>query len=496
MIENKKFYCKECGYQFPPELVELIKKKVIVYCEKCGTPFSMEGISLKKDYFKYIREKERRKQYINKFTPPLEKIIQFLNKISFIPVLILTIVAFSMIGTIVLFPKEWVAILIKQFCLGFSSLFITIYDMKYLSKKIENKEYDSILLDSFLWGIAGCILFGTGVIILIKGLLIIFYNILKISNKENSTYQFGLLSLKSLNRSSALLGFEFIIISLFFLAQDIYYEEGVLILPELIPLIGFGIISIIALIIDYSGGKKFKPEKNLKISSFFKFLILGILGSLFFGVGALIIIKSILILLMAIIFGSNKILSDKKEIPLKSKTEIDIIPRRELRIPDLSNKKDGSLAEREEIKEIEKSKIQQEEKNINKQIQEVKLKINESLLPVKDDKDKKVIKQYFTRIFTILSKDIRQKINELKIPKKEKKMIMKELAFLTAEEQAKYMTYIINIYGTEIPEKLIDRVKKLPNLKPKYYEQIIEQLKSMDPEERIRFIEFLEKYSN
>ncbi|MHA1336933.1 MAG: hypothetical protein ACTSVV_01725, partial [Promethearchaeota archaeon] len=154
------------------------------------------------------------------------------------------------------------------------------------------------------------------------------------------------------------------------------------------------------------------------------------------------------------------------------------------------------LAEREEIKEIEKSKIQQEEKNINKQIQEVKLKINESLLPVKDDKDKKVIKQYFTRIFTILSKDIRQKINELKIPKKEKKMIMKELAFLTAEEQAKYMTYIINIYGTEIPEKLIDRVKKLPNLKPKYYEQIIEQLKSMDPEERIRFIEFLEKYSN
>ena len=80
----------------------------------------------------------------------------------------------------------------------------------------------------------------------------------------------------------------------------------------------------------------------------------------------------------------------------------------------------------------------------------------------------------------------------MKISKKEKKQLLEELAFLTKEEQIKYINAIINLYQ-EIPKKLIQRIRKLPNVKPNHYDKIIDQLKHMDSEEQIKFVEFLEE---
>ncbi|MFX1587746.1 MAG: hypothetical protein ACFFC1_06305, partial [Promethearchaeota archaeon] len=124
--------------------------------------------------------------------------------------------------------------------------------------------------------------------------------------------------------------------------------------------------------------------------------------------------------------------------------------------------------------------------------EKMELRLHDSLLPVKDEKDKKIVKEYFSKIFTLISKDIRKQIKSLKIPNKEKKDILKELAFLTEEEQGKYIGALAELYK-ELPRKLIERIRKLPNVEPRHYDKIIEQLKYMDAEEQINFIQFLEK---
>lgn len=49
------------------------------------------------------------------------------------------------------------------------------------------------------------------------------------------------------------------------------------------------------------------------------------------------------------------------------------------------------------------------------------------------------VKKYFMRIYTVLSKDIRDKLKDLDLSKDKKKKIKKELAFLSKEKQLEYL---------------------------------------------------------
>ena len=57
----------------------------------------------------------------------------------------------------------------------------------------------------------------------------------------------------------------------------------------------------------------------------------------------------------------------------------------------------------------------------------------------KDLEEISEIKKYFSRIYTVLSKDIRDKLKQLKVSKEKKKKIRKELAFLPKEKQIEYL---------------------------------------------------------
>ncbi len=48
-------------------------------------------------------------------------------------------------------------------------------------------------------------------------------------------------------------------------------------------------------------------------------------------------------------------------------------------------------------------------------------------------------KKYFTKIYTVLSKDIREKLKKLNVSKKKKKKIRRELAFLPKKKQNDYL---------------------------------------------------------
>jgi len=63
---------------------------------------------------------------------------------------------------------------------------------------------------------------------------------------------------------------------------------------------------------------------------------------------------------------------------------------------------------------------------------------------ISDDLDKNfeeigIIKKYFSRLFTVLSKEIHEKLINLNISEKVKKIILKDLAFLTEEKQKEYL---------------------------------------------------------
>jgi len=66
------------------------------------------------------------------------------------------------------------------------------------------------------------------------------------------------------------------------------------------------------------------------------------------------------------------------------------------------------------------------------------IRINEDL-EEKDLEDISEIKKYFMRIYTVLSKDIRDKLKKLDLDKEKKKKIKKELAFLSKEKQFEYL---------------------------------------------------------
>ncbi len=535
-MSKKMYVCRECNYAFPDELSHLIESNVQVYCERCGSPFILEGVVFKPAQTPYMRKKKPYQAISEKKSSNLEKLIQFLNKISFIPLFIFTFVAFGLISQIAIY---WDAgILFEQISQGLMGLFLLIYDRAYISHKVKEKKYNEIFLDSFVFGILGCILYGLGVIILIKGIFIIIYVITDSKNKDLKKYDLGLLAKNSLNYFSAKAGFLIILFGIFRIYSDGIYiprmSDWRIILPFNIEIpsillfyFGFLLIALSVLLIDSRTKNEIKEKQQFKFKDSAKFFFLGIFGIIFYAAGIFILLKGVLLFFLFLgkpkeksriestvtkpayiaptppipptppilvhrkIEHPERVSLEEKEIKIKLvekpiETQAPISPEEE---------KIGSEPEKIEeitIKELEEIPLKIDKEERAKREIEYNLKLHESLLPVKDEKDKKLVKEYFSKIFVLLSKDLRKQITDLKVSKKEKRELLEELAFLTKEEQVKYIDAIVRLYR-EIPKKLINRIRKLQNVKPKHYDKIVEQLKYMDVEEQIKFVQFLEE---
>ncbi len=55
-----------------------------------------------------------------------------------------------------------------------------------------------------------------------------------------------------------------------------------------------------------------------------------------------------------------------------------------------------------------------------------------------------VVKRYFHRIFTVLSKDVRERLMSLNLSKDDLKEVKKELAFLSEDEQKEFLKELAN----------------------------------------------------
>jgi len=327
----------------------------------------------------------------------------------------------------------------------------------------------------------GCVIFGIGVLILIKGIFIFFYVISNEDNKDLKGYDFGLLMIRSLNNFGAVGGFVIVLLglNLVFLGA-IGGPTGGHMGMQLSTIIVLMVLSSIALFVALINKNILAEKEKFEFSDFLQVLIIGVIGVLFAAAGIFILLAGVLIFFMQFGEPTKKAPTVPVAVPIREeeKKEIEEIPRVPIqKLPE----------EQPVFKEEEKEKMKA--KDLRKK---TKLKIHESLLPIKDKKDKELITEYFTKIFAVLSTDLRNQVLDLKISKKEKKDLLKEVAFLSAEDQIKYVEGLVNMYQ-EIPVKLINRIKKLPNVKPKHYGKIIQQLKFMDMDEQVKFILFLEE---
>jgi len=55
-----------------------------------------------------------------------------------------------------------------------------------------------------------------------------------------------------------------------------------------------------------------------------------------------------------------------------------------------------------------------------------------------------VVKKYFSRVYTVLKPDIRDRLENLNIPEKKKRKLKRELAFLSEEKQYEYLDELCN----------------------------------------------------
>jgi hypothetical protein len=522
---DKLYICRNCQYVFPKGLSKLIENEVQVYCEMCGTPFSLSGVSFKQTSLSEpVETIDRPSKYgmIDKERSSLDKAIKSFNKFDYIPIIV-----FSIITLILSFfnfrTSGGIMLIISSYLIVFSSLLIIIYDSRFISPRIKSNSYDEIALDAICYGILGCIIYGTGVIILIKGILIFIYTAKNSERGDHKVYQFGLKLKNSINNFSAKAGFVILLLVL----NGVYFSGiKISILPIFtalfndfilkIILASLILMSLIILIIDLKLRKKLYNKIEFTGADVVRTFILGVLGTVFLSIGIFILLKSILLLLLFVgkpidLNGKLKIKEPEtnivpvqKELPKEPKVEqikkeeipeerLDSIPS-EPKPQIISAEEKIPEEETEEVKIIEEEPEKEIAKDIipKKKVEDIKLRLHESLLPVKNEKDRKVVKEYFAKIFNIISKDLRKQILELDIPKKERKSLLKELAFLAEEEQLNYLELLRNLYK-EIPMKLIERIRKLPDIQPKYYDKLVEELKYMDNERQIEFVQFLEK---
>ncbi len=70
----------------------------------------------------------------------------------------------------------------------------------------------------------------------------------------------------------------------------------------------------------------------------------------------------------------------------------------------------------------------------------------------KDFEEINAVKKYFARIFTILSKEVREKLMNLNVSEEKRKTLKKELAFISKEKQKAYLDELSLIYNRTIKD--------------------------------------------
>ncbi|MHA2475168.1 MAG: hypothetical protein ACXAES_18240 [Promethearchaeota archaeon] len=258
----------------------------------------------------------------------LSRFIFFLDKISYIPALSVSIIFLLFSFEILIKPLNWIDLFSTYLLGALIGFLIYNYDKNKISPKINNQEYDNIVLDTFCLGIIGCIFHGTGIIILVKFLAIIYYkyDVITLRNKEVMKRSDLYLEIKlydSLNSLASMAGF--VIISL--VLYNVGFNSIINTFTQVVsgnfqvlfdPFIIFLLAAVVILLFNH------KNNEFLDIGVYYdskvgtKDLVTGVIGCCFYGSGIFIMLKGIILVLI----HDNKKSYNKGEIVKRVKDKV------------------------------------------------------------------------------------------------------------------------------------------------------------------------------
>ncbi len=238
----------------------------------------------------------------------LNKFIFFLDKISYIPALSVSVIFLLFSFEILINLLDWIDLFSTYLLGALIGFLIYNYDKNKISPKINNQEYDNILLDTFCWGIIGCIFHGTGILILVKSIAIIYYRYGEITlrTKEVMKQRDLYLEIKfydSLNALASMAGFVIILL--------VFYNVGIKSIITTFtqvvsgnfqvlfdPFIVFLLAAVVILLFDHKN-KEFLDigiyyDSKVKTND----LIKGIIGCCFYGSGVFVLLRGIILVLL------------------------------------------------------------------------------------------------------------------------------------------------------------------------------------------------------
>ncbi len=261
----------------------------------------------------------------------IKKSIHFLDKISYIPALSVSIIFFIFFLKILVNPFDWIYLSSTYLLGSIIGFLFFIYDKNYISPMIYNEEFDYILLDALCLGIIGCIFHGIGIILLIKGVFILILNIdkdfLSNTNEKNIYHQNLRLNLYySLSSISSRAGLVIIMM--------VFYYQGISLILNVFNqlIIGnfqiifesfyiFLIISVLILIFDHNNEELVNGISDLNAKLGGKELIKGILACCFYATGIFILFRGIILISFPedkVDLSYNKIKKKEKDLVIYS----------------------------------------------------------------------------------------------------------------------------------------------------------------------------------
>lgn len=527
-----RLFCSECGYRFPPDLISLVNSGTVCYCEKCGTKISPKSLGIGKTsstediyedespsysktsttYEQKLKSFEQYKSHHHRHKSPdrlkhLDNWIQNLNSIS-VPfgVFFLVVGTISTISGLVMdrgphaMPMFWY--LLVALFLGIATI---QHDQKIFKPAIEKGDYSSRGIQEFIWGVIGCIGFGTGAIIMLKSFFLMGYT-------GQDTEKYPRLSSKTwarkvitvLNDASWRLCGLLLVPMIGVVSYTLTERAGMgpLQLMFLIFLVVTTLVDAAVIRPKLAAIMSSPKDEPVKADLGVYTIALGIIGCIAYGAGTLVLIKGLIVLLYGFNAFKGPITPETVEQPVDTNFVPRVIPHIEQRETITQE-----IPQKPTIPSVpsEPSKlISQEPPAITplapkpapsefKTLQDLPVVKGETVSTSSglNFEEQEIVKIYLNRVYTVLSAKIRDRVLRLNIPDHDKAEILKEFVHLDEQQQEEFLEEF-EVLNQKVPPEFVGRILRLEI--PKHQkDKLVEQLEYMSVEDQAEFVAEMER---
>ncbi|MHA1732400.1 MAG: hypothetical protein ACTSU5_10670 [Promethearchaeota archaeon] len=381
------------------------------------------------------------------------------------------------------------------------------HDAKYFKPKLGTRDYSSRGVDEFVWGVVGCVASGAGALVVLKSILVYAY-----TERDRSVYP-GLSSRKwarivtgALNEYSwrlcLLVLFPALGLLAFQLATGVPVGESTVVAVVLLGvaavLDGAVVRPKVVALLNSPAKRQFSPDLGVLA------LIVGIVGCVGYGAGTLVVLKGVVLLLYSAGAFHGPLGPSMVTTALPGGVPTSPFPGQSRGQPrELASEPAGTP-----LDSLAPTPAPRLPKPAPPQTTPRPLHATPSTTPKPPPtqqptsrprsphslEDQEIVKIYLNRVYTVLSAKIRERVQNLSIPDRDKAEILKEFVYLDEAQQEAFLEEFEDL-NASVPPEFVGRILRL-NLPEDQREKLVEQLEEMDLEEQAEFVAEMERIVN